>query len=61
MPGLRMVMSSDRLPLPLSVEQVSAFLVGIPTNAEFTVTVFEGGNQRDPYPVAYILQAKWTS
>lgn len=48
------------VPFPLTAALVREFVDGVPDEAEVTVYVVEGGSQRDPFPIAYRLTARWS-
>lgn len=51
--------ASVEVPAPFDPADLRAFLSTVPNGARATVIVFEGGNQRDPYPVSYKFTAEW--
>lgn len=53
--------TSTKLDMPVTVADLAAFLGAVPEEAELLVTVWEGGSQRDPYPIAYTFTARWES
>jgi len=48
-----------KLQAPFKPEDLREFLASIPEESNIAVIVFEGGSQRDPYPVAYGFTAQW--
>lgn len=45
---------------PFKPEDLRKFLEVVPAEAEVSVLVHNGGDQRDPYPVHYVFSAKWS-
>lgn len=60
MSGLSM-RANVELPAPFKPGDLKEFFENVPDDARATVSVREGGTQRDPYPVAYLFSAAWES
>lgn len=55
-----LIMSADvELSVPFSPKDLAAFFATVPDDARLTIATYMGGSQRDPYPTAYRLMAKW--
>lgn len=48
-----------KVPAPFEASDLKEFLRDVPAEAKVSVTVVEGGSQREPYPVEYRLVATW--
>lgn len=48
-----------RVDEPFTREDLEMFLGVLPDSARISVTIHEGGSQRDPVPVAYTFVGRW--
>lgn len=51
--------ASVELPAPFPAANLRELIDLVPDHGQVKVSTQMGGDQRDPYPVGYLLQAKW--